>query len=155
MDQIDLKILRILQKDCMVSYKEIANQVGLSYNPTYERIRKMEEEGIIQSRVTILNPSKIGIGIFVYCNVTLKEQSKQSLVDFEERVRAIPEILEVVSMSGAYDYMLKIAAPNIDAYNKFIMNELADIPNIGQYHSNIVLSVVKKTTEYPLYPKEH
>lgn len=153
MDQIDLKILRILQKDCMVSYKEIANQVGLSYNPTYERIRKMEEEGIIQSRVTILNPSKIGIGIFVYCNVTLKEQSKQSLMDFEERVRAIPEILEVVSMSGAYDYMLKIAAQNIDAYNKFTML-LADIPNIGQYHSNIVLSTVKKTTEFPLYPKE-
>jgi len=150
MDNIDIKILNILQKDCMISYKDIANKVGLSYSPTYERIRLMEEAGIIKSRVTILDPNKIGIKLFVYCNITLKEQSKKSLLDFEKAVSKIPEIMEVISLSGVYDYMLKIATTDIEAYNNFIMNKLANIPNIGQYHSNIVLSIVKDETAYPL-----
>jgi Lrp/AsnC family transcriptional regulator len=146
MDSIDKKILKILQEDCMISYKEIATSIGLSYNPTYERIRRMEEEGIIKSRVAILDPKKIGVHLFVYCNITLKEQSKKSLIDFEKRIKTIPEIIEAVSLTGVYDYMLKIAIRDIDAYNSFIMNKIANIPNIGQYHSNIVMSVVKDET---------
>jgi Lrp/AsnC family transcriptional regulator len=146
MDSIDKKILKILQEDCMISYKEIATSIGLSYNPTYERIRRMEEEGIIKSRVAILDPKKIGVHLFVYCNITLKEQSKKSLIDFEKRIKTIPEIIEAVSITGVYDYMLKIAIRDIDAYNSFIMNKIANIPNIGQYHSNIVMSVVKDET---------
>ena len=146
MDSIDKKILKILQEDCMISYKEIATSIGLSYNPTYERIRRMEEEGIIKSRVAILDPKKIGVHLFVYCNITLKEQSKKSLIDFEKRIKTIPEIIEAVSLTGVYDYMLKIAIRDIDAYNTFIMNKIANIPNIGQYHSNIVMSVVKDET---------
>lgn len=146
MDAIDRKILEILQEDCMISYKEIATSIGLSYNPTYERIRRMEEEGIIKSRVAILDPKKIGVHLFVYCNITLKEQSKKSLIDFEKRINTITEIVEAVSLTGVYDYMLKIAIRDIDAYNTFIMNKIANIPNIGQYHSNIVMSVVKDET---------
>lgn len=154
MDNIDLKILDILQKDCMVPYKDIAKKIGLSYSPTYERIRLMEEAGIIKGRVTILEPKKIGVKLFVYCNITLKEQSKKSLVDFEKSVAKIPEIMEVISLSGVYDYMLKIVSTDIEAYNNFVMNKLANIPNIGQYHSNIVLSMVKDETAYPLYEQE-
>lgn len=150
MDQIDIKILNILQKDCTVSYKDIAKKIGLTYSPTYERIRIMEEAGIIKSRVTILDPSKIGIKLFAYCNVTLKEQSKTALLNFEKSIAKFPEVMEVVGLSGVYDYMVKIAAHDIDSYNKFIMNKLADIPNIGQYHSNIVLCVIKDETAYPL-----
>lgn len=150
MDAIDRKILEILQEDCMISYKEIATSIGLSYNPTYERIRRMEEEGIIKSRVAILDPKKIGVNLFVYCNITLKEQSKKSLIDFEKRIKTIPEIIEAVSLTGVYDYMLKIAIRDIDAYNTFIMNKIANIPNIGQYHSNIVMSVVKDETALPI-----
>ena len=120
MDAIDRKILEILQEDCMISYKEIATSIGLSYNPTYERIRRMEEEGIIKSRVEILDPKKIGVHLFVYCNITLKEQSKKSLIDFEKRIKTIPEIIEAVSLTGVYDYMLKIAIRDIDAYNNLI-----------------------------------
>ncbi len=150
MDAIDIKILNILQKDCMISYKDLAKKIGLSYSPTYERIRLMEEAGIIKSRVTILNPSKIGVKLFVYCNVTLKEQSKKSLLDFERSISKMPEVMEVISLSGVYDYMLKIASTDVEAYNNFVMNRLANIPNIGQYHSNIVLSIVKDDTAYPL-----
>ena len=150
MDNIDLKILDILQKDCMMPYKDIAKKINLSYSPTYERIRLMEEAGIIKNRVAILDPNKIGVKLFVYCNITLKEQSKKSLLDFERSVSKIPEIMEVISLSGIYDYMLKIASTDIEAYNNFVMNKLANIPNIGQYHSNIVLSIVKDETAYPL-----
>jgi len=154
MDNIDFKILNILQEDCMISYKDLAKKVKLSYTPVYERIRLMEQAGIIKSRTTILDPAKIGIKLFVYCNITLKEQSKKSLLDFEKAVSKIPEIMEVMSLSGIYDYMLKIATRDIESYNNFVMNKLANIPNIGQYHSNIVLSVVKDETAFYLQEEQ-
>ena len=122
----------------------------MSYTPTYERIKNMEEAGVIQKRVTILNPASVGINFFAYCNVVLKEQSKQALLDFEKAVSALPQVMEIVSLSGTYDYMLKIAAKDISAYNHFVVNKLADIPNIGQYHSHIVMSMIKTETAYSL-----
>jgi Lrp/AsnC family transcriptional regulator len=140
MDKTDAKILNILQKDCTLSVKDVAAMVGLSYTPTYERIKHLEESGVIKKSAVILNPSKVGIKLFAYCNVTLKQQSKENLQCFEEEVMKMPEILEVTSLSGVYDYVLKIATTDIEAY----------IPNIGQYHSNIVMSMVKNETSYYL-----
>lgn len=148
MNKIDAKILNILQKDSTMSIKTIAQQIGLSYTPTYERIKFLEKSGIIKNRVTILDPNKIGIKLFVYCNITLKKQSQKDLLDFEKSISEIPEIMEVISLSGTYDYMLKIANKDIESYNDFIVNKLADIPNIGQYHSNIVMSIVKDETAF-------
>lgn len=150
MDSLDLKILNIIQQDSTLSMKEIAAKVGLTYTPTYERIKNLEEAGVIVSRPTLLNPSKIGIKLFVYCNITLKEQSKKYLLEFEKMVSEIPEIMEVISLSGNYDYMLKIATKDIESYNDFLMNKLANIPNIGNYHSNIVMNIVKSKTDYYL-----
>jgi Lrp/AsnC family leucine-responsive transcriptional regulator len=150
MDKTDAKILNILQKDCTLSVKDVAAMVGLSYTPTYERIKHMQESGIIKKSAVILDPSKVGIKLFAYCNITLKKQSKENLKDFESEVIKIPEILEVTSLSGVYDYVLKIATTDIEAYNNFIVNKLANISNIGQYHSNIVMSMVKNETSYYL-----
>jgi Lrp/AsnC family transcriptional regulator, leucine-responsive regulatory protein len=150
MDKIDAKILNILQKDSTVSVKEIASRVGLSYTPAYERIKQLESSKVIKSSVVVLDPKKIGIKLFVYCNITLKEQSKKSLIDFEKSVVKFSEIMEVISLSGVYDYMLKIATTDIEAYNDFVVNKLANIPNIGQYHSNIVMSIVKDETAYAI-----
>ena len=152
MDKIDVKILNILQHDSTVSVKEIAAKVGLSYTPTYERIRILEDTGIIKCRVTILDPNKIGVKLFAYCNITLKEQSEKNLQDFENWVTQIPEIMEVVSVSGIYDYMLKIATKDIQHYNDFVVFKLSNIPNIGQYHSNIVMNLIKNETAF--YIKE-
>src|SRR6187431_208328 len=153
MDKIDARILNILQQDCFVPVKEIAKKVSLSYTPTYERIRHLEESGVILRSVTIVYPRKVVIKLFVYCNITLKMQSKKSLIEFEKTINKIPEIMEVISLSGVYDYMLKIATRDIESYNDFVMNKLANIPNIGQYHSNIVMSVVKNETAFPI-PEE-
>lgn len=153
MDKIDAKILNILQEDCTLSVKDVAAMVGLSYTPTYERIKNLQESGVIKKSAVILNPSKVGIKLFAYCNITLKKQSRENLKNFEDEVLKMPEILEVTSLSGIYDYMLKIATTDIDAYNDFVVNKLANIPNIGQYHSNIVMSMVKNETSYHL-PEE-
>ena len=85
----------------------------------------------------------------MFCNITLKEQSKEALDEFEQMIIAIPQVLDVISLSGNYDYMLKIVAQDIRSYNEFVVNVISNIPNIGQYHSSIVMNECKKETAYP------
>lgn len=148
LDDKDFKILNILQKDSTMSVKEVGNLIGLSFTPTYERIKNLEKQQIIQKYVALVDRQKLGIGLIAYCNITMKEQSKKTLENFEVAIVKHHQILEVVSTSGTYDFMLKIYADDIDSYNDFIVNVISDIPNIGQYHSFIVLNEVKKSTAY-------
>lgn len=148
LDAKDLAILEILQQDSSISVKEIGERVGLSFTPTYERIKNLEKDHVIQKYVALVDRFKIGMQIVVYCNITLKEQSKQVLNDFETTIIAIPQVQEVISLSGNYDYMLKIIAEDITSYNTFVVNVISNIPNIGQYHSSIVLNEAKKETAY-------
>lgn len=142
-DNIDKQILNILQDDSSVSVKEIAEKVGLSFTPTYERIKSLKQRGVIEKFAAVINREAVGYGILAYCNIVLKEQSQKNLLIFEEKIMKEPQVLEVVSMSGMYDYMIKVIAKDINDYNNFMTNIVANIPNIGQYHSAIVLSVVK------------
>ena len=150
LDRIDVEILKILQVDSTKAIKDIAKEVGLSATPTYERIKRLENDGIIKKYIAVLDGIKIGLDIVVYCNVRLKEQSKEALESFEHSVANLTEVLEVIGLSGNYDYMLKIVSPNIHAYNDFLMNVFSTIPNVGQFHSNIVLGDVKSNTPFPL-----
>lgn len=150
LDKTDIAILALLQQDSTIAVKEIARQVGLSPTPTYERVKWLEESGIIKKYVALVDREKTGMHILVFCNIVLKEQSKQALLDFEKAMNALPEVQEVFSVSGIYDYMLKIVAKDLIAYNHFIMNTIANTPNVGQYHSSIVLSEVKRETALPL-----
>lgn len=149
-DAKDLAILEILQQDSTISVKEIGERVGLSFTPTYERIKNLEKDHVILKYVALVDRFKIGMQIVVYCNITLKEQSKQALSNFEETIIAIPQVQEVISLSGNYDYMLKIIAEDITSYNAFVVDVISNIPNIGQYHSSIVLNEAKKETAYML-----
>ncbi len=146
LDRINREILNILQQNSSISVKDIAVKIGLSTTPTYERIKWMEQEGIIEKYVVLANREKIGYNLMVYCNVVLKEQSKDALVAFETAVCKMPEVLEIMSISGNYDYMLKTIAKDIQSYNDFIVNVLSNTPNISHYHSNIVLEEVKRET---------
>ncbi len=150
LDKIDIAILNILQQDSNISVKDIATQVGLSQTPTYERIKYLEESGIVLKYVTLLDPVKIGFNLIAYCNVTLKEQSKEALQDFEAAVTSIPQIMEVTSLTGTYDYMLKVVTHDIASYNDFVTTIIAGIKNIGQYHSHIVMKTVKREVSFPL-----
>lgn len=147
LDTIDQHILNILQEDSMISVKDIANKIGLSFTPTYERMKSLKQRGIIKKYVAIVDRELSGYNIMSYCNVVLKEQSLKKLQEFEHKIMNESQVLEVVSLSGTYDYMLKIVAKDIADYNNFMTKVLANIPNIGQYHSNIVLSVIKEETK--------
>jgi Lrp/AsnC family leucine-responsive transcriptional regulator len=149
-DDLDFKILNILQKDSTLSIKDLAAKIKLSFTPTYERIKKMEENGVIDKYIALVNREKVGLGLLVYCNITLKTQSKKALMDFEKNVSKFEQVLEVISISGTYDYMLKIVAKDVNDYNDFVVNSISNIPNIGQYHSNIVLKEIKKETAFYL-----
>ncbi|QBZ98840.1 Lrp/AsnC family transcriptional regulator [Flavobacterium sangjuense] len=148
LDAKDLAILEILQQDSTISVKEIGERVGLSFTPTYERIKNLEKDKVVLKYVALVDRFKIGMQIVVYCNITLKEQSKQALSDFEKTIIAIPQVQEVISLSGNYDYMLKIIAEDITSYNTFVVDVISNIKNIGQYHSSIVLNEAKKETAY-------
>ncbi|MDK2770964.1 MAG: Lrp/AsnC family transcriptional regulator [Flavobacterium sp.] len=150
LDDKDLKILDILQSDSTLSVKDIGEQIGLSFTPTYERIKSLERRGIIKKYVALVDRVQVGLDIVVYCYITLKEQSKEALMDFERIAISIPEIQELISLSGTYDYVMKIVSTDIGSYNNFVVNVVSNIPNIGQYHSSIVLNEVKKETAFKI-----
>lgn len=150
LDHKDLHILDLLQRNSNYSVKEIGEKIGLSFTPTYERIKYLEKNGFIEKYAAILNRKKIGVELVAYCNVTITNQSKESLDSFEREIVKYDEVQEVLSLSGTYDYMLKIATKDIDMYNNFIINILANMPNIYQYHSSIVLNEIKRETAYKL-----
>lgn len=150
LDHKDLQILDLLQRNSNYSVKEIGEKIGLSFTPTYERIKYLEKNGFIEKYAAILSRKKIGIELVAYCNVTITNQSKESLDSFEQEIIKHDEVQEVLSLSGTYDYMLKISTKDIDSYNKFIINVLANTPNIYQYHSSIVLNEIKRETAYKL-----
>ena len=150
LQKLDIEILNILQMDSTISVKDIAEKIGLTTTPTYERIKRLEQDGIITKYVALIDREKVGLNLLVYCNIVLKEQSKKALMSFENAVLKMPEVLEIISISGTYDYMLKIVAEDINTYNDFVVNVISNIPNIGQYHSSIVLKEVKKETSYKI-----
>ncbi|AYO57676.1 AsnC family transcriptional regulator [Chryseobacterium sp. 6424] len=148
LDNTDYKILNFLQDDATISVKELAERIGLSFTATYERVKSLKHHGIIRKNVALINAELAGFEIMAYCNIVLKEQSNEKLREFEQKINAEPQVLEVVSVSGQYDYMIKVVARNIKDYNNFMTTVVANIPNIGQYHSNIVLSVIKNDTKF-------
>ena len=150
LDKKNIQILEILQKDCTLPVKDIAQRINLTFTPTYERIKHLEESGAIRKYVALVDRTKVGLSIAAYCNITLKEQSRAAITQFEKEIKDIPEVVEITSVSGTYDYMLKIIATDISSYNNFIIDTISNITNIGQYHSSIVMTEVKKETAYKI-----
>lgn len=148
LDGTDHKILNYLQEDATISIKDLAEKIGLSFTATYERVKSLKNHGVIRKNVVLIDAEKGGFEIMAYCNIVLKEQSNDKLREFEDKIMTKPQVLEVVSLSGQYDYMIKVVAKNIKDYNNFMTTVVANIPNIGQYHSNIVLSVIKNDTKF-------
>ena len=146
LDKLDYKILNILQEDNTIAIKDLAERIGLSFTPTYERVKSLKNNGIIKKYVAIVDREKVGYELVAYCNVTIKNKSVEILRDFEEKLNKCPEIVEVVSVSGVYDYMIKIVTKNIKEYNDFVEKTFTNYPHIGDYHSSIVLCTVKEET---------
>lgn len=143
LDQTDLKILRILQQNARLTNKELAAQVNLSTTPVFERLKRLERNGYIKKYVAVLDAEKLNRGFIVFCNVKMRRLSKEIARDFMERMLNIPEVTECYNISGQFDYMLKIHAPDMRHYQEFVLNQLGTIENLGSLESTFVMDTVK------------
>lgn len=147
---IDRKILRLLQHNADLSAAEVAERVELSQSPCWRRIHRLQEEGLIERKVALLNPQRLGFSITVFVNVKLSAHGRNNLTEFEQAIVGYPEVLECYTMAGGSDYLLKVVAKDIAGYERFLRDHLLQRPHVQEAHSNIAMSEVKRTTELPL-----
>ncbi len=150
MDVVDKKILMLLQQDAKLNTKEIAEKVGLSISPTFERIKKLEQKQYIKKYVALLDGTKIGKSISVYCQVTLAVHSRELIDDFKKQINLLPEIMGCFHVSGNYDFLLKIAVNDMNEYQKFIIDKLSVIKGISNVQSSFVMEEIKNDIAYRL-----
>lgn len=150
LDATDISILRILQTDGRLTTKELAARVSRSPTPVYERVRRLEQEGYIKGYVALLNPDRLRRGFVVICNVKLRELCREKADAFVGRIMDIPEVTECYNVSGKFDYMLKIMAPDMDYYRDFVLNILGTIDNLSAIESTFVMETLKSGPTIPL-----
>lgn len=150
LDSIDKKILELLQEDSTLTTKEIATRVNLSVSPTFERIKRLEKDGYIEGYVALVNSFKVGNGLIVFCNIRLKQHSKQMSEEFVQAMKKFDEVTEVYNTSGDYDYLIKLYVRDIHHYQDFVLNQLGQITSIGQVHSVFVIGKDKSSTVIPV-----
>jgi len=150
MDAIDKKILMLLQQDAKQNTKEIAEKVGLSVSPTFERIKKLEQKKYIKGYVALLDVNKIGKSISVYCQVTLAVHSRELIDEFKLQISALQEVTGCFHVSGNYDFLLKVAVNDMNEYQKFIIEKLSVIKGISNVQSSFVMEEIKNDFAYNL-----
>ena len=150
LDKDDIRILQILQYDSRMTNKEIADKIGKSVSPVYERIRKLENDGIIVQYVALLNRRKINRGLCAYVNVQLKEHAAEMMTAFEKEVVQFSEVMECYHMTGQFDFLLKVIVKDMDVYYSFMIDKLATLGNVGTVQSFFVLNEAKKDVAFKL-----
>lgn len=150
LDQDDIRILQLLQHDARLTNKEIADKVGKSVTPIYERIKRLDQEGIIRKYVALLDTRKINKSLTAFTHVQLREHAEQMMKNFEREVIRFPEVMECYHMTGQFDYLLKVALKDMDEYYTFMLEKLARLANVGTVQSFFVLFEAKKETAYKL-----
>ena len=148
MDSIDKKLLILLQKDSKKTTKELSVKLNLSVTAVYERIKKLEREGIIKNYVALINRSKVDKGFIVFCHIKLIQHTREFLTKFESQVVKLTEILECHHVSGDYDYILKIAVRDMEEYREFLVTKLTTLEHIGSTQSTFMIGEVKNTTAF-------
>lgn len=143
LDKVDLLILRTLQENARLTTKELAARVNLSSTPVFERLRRLENSGYIKKYIAVLDAEKLNQGFIVFCNVKLRRMNREIAADFARVIHEIPEVTECYNISGSYDYLLKIHAPNMKYYQEFILNVLGTIESLGSIESTFVMDEVK------------
>lgn len=149
MDRIDKKILTLLQADGSMAIAAIADQVGLSQTPCWKRIRRLEETGVIEKRVALLNPEKLGLGITVFVSIQAPDHSESWLARFAESVSAMPEVMEFYRMAGDVDYMLRVVVSDMPAYDGFYKRLIATV-SLKNVTSRFAMERIKSETAYPV-----
>jgi DNA-binding Lrp family transcriptional regulator len=147
LDKTDLAILKLLQENARITVKEISEKVHLSTTPVHERIKRMEESEVIKQYVAIVNGAKVKKGLMVICYVSLRQHSKNAGSKFINTIMDLNEVIECLTISGEFDFMLKVVAENMDAYYDFHVNKLSQIENVGNVQSVFVMGVIKSTVQ--------
>lgn len=145
LDKLDIAILEALQKDARLSLQELGKQVGLTASPCWNRVRRMEEAGVIEGYSVRVNPEKVGLTETVILNVTLDNHSDEALFDFGQALEAIPEVMEAYLVSGDYDYYIRVAVDGTRGYERFLREQLYKIPGIRNSRSSFVLRRLKQS----------
>lgn len=150
LDPFEIKILRELQRDANQTTAEIADRVGLSVSPCWRRIDRLERDGFIRKRVALIDRRKVGLNAHVFAQVKLNAHGRANLDEFSEAIRGFPEVLDAYVLMGTTDFMLRIVAKDIDAYERFFFDRLSKLPGIQEINSTVALSEIKSTNELPL-----
>ena len=145
LDQIDLQILKTLQRNAKLTTKELADIVHLTPTPVFERQKRLERMGYIKKYVAILDPEKLDRGLLVFCKVKLKQINSEIANSFVRRIQYIPEVTECYNTSGAYDYLLKVRARDMKHYQEFVLNKLGETESLASIESTFVMDEVKQT----------
>ena len=150
LDPTDIGILHLLQRDARLTHKEIGEKLHKSITPIHARVKRLQEEGYIKRYAAILDPKKIGRGLIAYTQVQLKEHSQETLLGFKNEVIKLPEVMECYHMTGAFDFLLRIAIADMDEYYIVLQNKLSLLPDVGVMQSFFVMSEAKNETAYAL-----
>ena len=149
-DDIDKKILFLLQNDARMTNAELARRVNLSPPATHARVKRLEENNLIERYATIVNRKKTDYDMLCFVRVSLRLHDLDQVVGFHEAVQEIPEVLECHHVTGDYDYLLKVVAQNTDDLEKLLVKKLTPIPGVAQIHTSLVLKEVKNTNSIPM-----
>ena len=144
-DAKDLAILGLLQQNARMTVKEIADKIHLSTTPIHERIKRMEASGVIKQYATLVDHTKVNKSLIAICYVSLKEHSKTAGTKFVKAILQMPDVVECYTISGEFDFMLKVMTADMNAYHDFHVNKLSNIENMGHVQSVFVMGVIKQT----------
>lgn len=147
-DETDKKILNTLQEEGRITIKALSDELNLSPTPVFERVKRLEKEGIINKYVALLNPKKIEKKLIVFISISIKNHTRSYLEKFRKEVELIPEVMELYHIGGQFDYLVKVVMKDMDAYQTFILTKLSVINDIDHVQSSFVLSQEKHTTAY-------
>lgn len=150
LDNYDKKILIALQANAELSMADLGDQVGLSHTPCWRRVKRLEEEGFIKRRVTLLSADKLKLNVSVHAYITIKRHDEESLLAFESAVQEVAEIVECYSITGEKDYLLRMVVGSVDDYESLLKTKLVHLPNVASVNSVFALKQVKYTTALPL-----
>ena len=150
MDEIDRRILRVVQANPDLPIAQLATKAGLSHTPCWRRLKKLEADGIISGRAVLLDAKRLGLFVNVFAHVRLKQHDEETLDALEQSVCLHPEIVESFSMSGTSDYVLRVVAQSIEDYERFLKKTLLHLPGVSSINSSFALKTVKMTTVLPV-----
>jgi len=150
MDKIDRQILRLLQQDCSLSLQQIAEQLHLTTTPCWNRVRRLENEGVIKKRVVLLDTEKVGLELIAFVQIKTQQHSESWFEDFVLQVKGFSQVMEFYRMAGEYDYMMKVLVKDMRSYDKFYKTLVNNVSGLSDVTSSFAMQQLKYTTELPL-----